>query len=104
MKTWLAGIGFAAAVAVTALTPTPASAACGSQDVYVFDAYWCPYCKKVKEMLARYNIRYTSIETTNNSRARAFMAQHFNTTAIPVTVIDDTFVLGFDERRLKQVL
>jgi glutaredoxin len=104
MKTWLGAAGMAAMIAVGAFSPTRASAACGNQNVYVFDAYWCPYCKLVKEFLARNNIPYRSIDTTNSARVRAYMAQRFNTTAIPVTVIDDAYVIGFNEPLLRQLL
>jgi glutaredoxin len=104
MKNSLVAIGMAAAIATVVLMPQPASAACGNQGVYVFDAYWCPYCKMVKEILNRNNVRYTSIDITTNARARAFMAQKFNTSSIPVTVVDDSFVVGFNEARLRQLL
>jgi glutaredoxin len=104
MRTSLVALGIVTAITVLGLGPTRAGAACGSQGVYVFDAHWCPSCKQVKQMLARYNIRYQSIDTTSNPRARAFMAKHFNTTMIPVTVIDDSFVIGFNHPRLRELL
>jgi hypothetical protein len=51
MKMWFARFGLAAMIGVGALSPTHASAAWGNQGVYVFDAYWCPYCKLVKDLL-----------------------------------------------------
>jgi len=101
MKTWLTAIGIAAAVAVAGLAPTTASAACGSKGVAVYDASWCPYCKKVKALLSRHNIRYTVIDA---SSARGYMARKFGTTSIPVTVIDGSHVVGFNEARIRQLL
>lgn len=104
MRKQLSAVGLAVAIAVVCLTPTYANAACGNNAVYVFDAYWCPQCKNTKALLSRYGIPYTSIEITGNRRAQAYMAEHFNTTAIPVTVIDDSFIIGFNENRIKQLL
>ena len=103
MKRQLCQIGFAATILFTALVPNMAQAAC-FKDVYVFDASWCPSCRKVKAMLYQYGVPFNTIETTGNRRAQTFMAERFNTTMIPVTVVDDSFVIGFDESRLKQLL
>jgi glutaredoxin len=96
-------IAGATAVAMIAAAAR-ADAACGSRGVYLFEASWCVSCRKVVATLARYNVRYTGIEVTGNARVRAFMAKQFGSTAIPVTVIDDSFVVGFDEPRLKRLL
>ena len=103
MKRQLYGFGFAAIILFTSLVPSVAPAAC-FKEVIVFDASWCPSCRKVKAMLSQYGVPYNTIETTGNRRVQAFMAERFNTTAIPVTVVDDSFVIGFDESRLKQLL
>ena len=103
MKRQLYGFGFAAIILVASLAPSVAQAAC-FKDVTVFDASWCPSCRKVKAMLSQYGVPYNTIETTGNRRAQAFMAEHFNTTMIPVTVIGNSFVVGFDESRIKQLL
>lgn len=104
MRTFFAAIALAATMAVTSLASTRAHASCGNQTVVVFDADWCAFCKKVKAMLSRQGIPYRSIDTTNNGRARAFMAERFGTTMIPVTVIDNAYVIGFNERRLRELL
>ena len=104
MKKYLSILGLAAAIGLAILTPTNAFAACGGGGVYVFETSWCPYCLKVKQMLSRNGISYKTINITNNYRARAFMVEKFNTTAVPVTVVDDDYVLGFNEGRLRQLL
>lgn len=104
MPTRLTAISLALAGAVVFLTPSGADAACGRDGVVVFDAHWCGYCRKVKALLNRHDIDYTVIDTTRNRRARAFMAEHFNTTSVPVTVVDDSFVIGYNKRRLRRLL
>jgi glutaredoxin len=105
MKRWLTGIPVVVAVAVAGLAfaPSSANAACGKEGVYVFETSWCPYCKALRAMLARNNVQYTSIDA-GNARAKRFMLDHFNTTAIPVTVTEDAHVVGFNEKRIRQLL
>ncbi|MBZ0148893.1 MAG: glutaredoxin family protein [Pseudorhodoplanes sp.] len=103
MKRQLYGLGITAAIVFTLLMPNMAQAAC-FKDVFVFDASWCPSCRKVKAMLSEYGVPYQTIEVTGNRSAQAFMAERFNTTMIPVTVIDNSFVIGFNESRIKQLL
>lgn len=103
MKNYLNGLGLAVAVALTALTPATAQAACGNGGVYVFETNSCPYCTKVKLILARHNVPYKTIDATN-PRARAFMIEKFNTVAVPVTVIDGSHVIGFNESQLRHRL
>lgn len=104
MKKHLSILGLAVAISLAILAPTDAFAACGGGSVYVFEMSWCPYCMKIKQMLSRSNIPYKTVDITNNYRARAFMAEKFNTTAVPVTVIDNAYVIGFNEGRLRQLL
>ena len=102
MRTWITVVGLVSAVAVAGLAPSSASAAC-AKNVVVYDASWCPYCKKVKALLSRHGIAYKVINA-ETSAARVFMAKNFRTTSIPVTVVDGSHVVGFSEARLKQLL
>ena len=103
MKRHLGGLGLAVAVVLTALAPAPARAACGNGGVYVFETNACPYCTKVKMILARHGVPYKTLDATN-PRVRAFMIEKFNTIAVPVTVIDDAHVIGFNESQLRHRL
>ena len=77
-----------------------AQAGC-SRSVTLYNAYWCPYCKQVRDILARNHIRY-SIQDATTARVQAVMIRKFGDTAVPRTVIGGVVVEGVDEARIKQ--
>jgi glutaredoxin len=94
---------FAAAVAAAllSLAPTPADAGC-SKSVTMYNASWCPYCRQVRDILARNHIRY-SIKDATTARVQADMVRRFGDTGVPRTVIGGVVVEGVDEARIKQL-
>jgi len=92
------------AAALLYLAPAPTEAACGSNGVTLYQTYWCPYCRQVRVLFARYRVRYKIVETSSNSSARAFMTKRFGNTSVPWTVVDGVAVAGYNEPRLKQLL
>lgn len=64
------------------------AAACGT-DVLVFDAYWCGHCKNTKSFLSMNNIRYRTIEITQNQHHwNNVLSTNFGVAGVPVVVID----------------
>lgn|SRR5512143_1481352 len=93
----------AAAVAATLLSLAPATAQAGcSKSVILYSASWCPYCKQVRAILARNEIRYTVLDATT-AEVQAIMRKRFGDTAVPRTVIGGVVVEGVDEVRIKQL-
>ena len=92
----------AAAVAtLLLLAPAPAEAGC-IKSVTMYNAYWCPYCKQVRAILARNHIRYSVLDATT-AQVQAIMVRRFGDTAVPRTVIGGVVVEGVDEARIKQL-
>ena len=83
------------------LAPAPAQAGC-SKSVILYSASWCPYCKQVRAILARNQIRYTILDATT-AEVQAIMRKRFGDTAVPRTVIGGVVVEGVDEERIKQL-
>ncbi len=81
--------------------PAPALAGCG-KSVILYNASWCGYCKQVRAILARNNIKYTILDATTPS-VQAMMLRKFGDTAVPRTVIGGVVVEGVDEARIKQL-
>lgn len=95
----LAVLGLAAAL--FCLNTGPAAAGC-SKRVVLYNAYWCPYCRQVRAILARNNIRY-SIRDATTARVQADMIRRFGDTAVPRTLIGGVVVNGVDEARIKRL-
>jgi glutaredoxin len=91
----------ALALALYWLPASPAEAGC-SKNVIMYNAYWCPYCKQVRDILARNRIRY-SVKDATTARVQADMIRRFGDTAVPRTVIGGIVVEGVDEARIKQL-
>jgi glutaredoxin len=93
-----------ATIALTTLlfaATTPAGAGC-SKSVTLYNAWWCPYCRQVRAILARNNIRYTILDATN-SHVQALMVKRFGDTAVPRTIVGGILVEGVDEERILQL-
>jgi glutaredoxin len=87
--------------ALLAIAAAPAEAGC-SKAVTLYNAWWCPYCRQVRAILARNHIRYTILDATT-PRVQALMVRRFGDTAVPRTVIGGVLVEGVDEARILQL-
>src|SRR6187200_3222805 len=91
----------AAAAALFLAAPSSAEATC-SKSVAMYNAWWCPYCRQVRAILARNHIRYSILDATS-SRVQAIMLRRFGDTGVPRTVIGNVVVEGVDEARIIQL-
>jgi glutaredoxin len=82
--------------------PNPAEAAC-DKSVVLYNAYWCPFCKKVRALLGSYHIRYQLIEVTAEP-GQSMALKRFGDTSVPRTVIGGAVATGYDPERIKQLL
>jgi len=93
----------ATALATALLLAAPAQAEAGcSKSVTMYNAWWCPYCRQVRAILARNHIRYSILDATT-AQVQAIMVKRFGDTAVPRTVIGGVVVEGVDEPRIKQL-
>ncbi len=100
-RRWLIGRSLILVTALLYLVPAQAEAQC-SKRVTMYNAWWCPYCRQVRTILARNHIRYTMLDATS-TRVQAAMIRKFGDTAVPRTVIGGVVVEGVDEDRIKQL-
>lgn len=83
------------------LAPSSAHAAC-TKRVVLYNASWCPYCRQVRAILDRQNIKYSILDATT-PRVQALMFKRFGDIGVPRTVIGAAVVVGVDEARIKQL-
>jgi glutaredoxin len=101
MKGFYHLIVVATAVALLSVAPSSAESSC-SKSITMYNAWWCPYCRQVRVILARHHIRY-SILDASSSRVQAIMLRRFGDTAVPRTVIGGVVVEGVNEARITQL-
>ncbi len=61
-------------------------------------------CKQAKEFLSSRNIAYTDVNVVEDVEGRAELLQRTGQMAVPVIVVGDEIVLGFDRARLSRLL
>jgi len=89
------------ALALLTFAAIPANAGC-SKRVVLYNASWCPYCRQVRAILARNNIKYT-IRDATTARVQAEMLNRFGDTSVPRTLVGGVLVNGVNEPRIKQL-
>lgn len=71
--------------------------------VLLYSSTGCKYCKKAKEFLSAHNITFEEIDVYNSERGKADFAK-LGATGVPIIIVADTKIIGFDEGELKSVL
>jgi len=69
----------------------------------VYSTPGCPWCKKVKEYLKSHDIEFENIDVASDSKAGEEMVKKSGQTGVPVTMVGDEIIVGFDEEKLKKV-
>lgn len=72
--------------------------------VVVYSTPTCPFCKRVKHYLSQKGISYVEHNVAEDKKAAQEMIRKTKQMSVPVTVIDDEIVLGFDQALLDKLL
>lgn len=72
--------------------------------VEIYTTPSCQYCKKTKAFLAEHDIGYTEYNVSDNQNKRQEMVEKSGQMSVPVTVIGDEIITGFNEDKLREVL
>ncbi len=72
--------------------------------VVIYSTPTCPYCKRAKDYLSRKGIRYTDIDVAQDKEKAREMTQKSGQMSVPVIIIDDEIVVGFNQVLLDKLL
>jgi glutaredoxin-like YruB-family protein len=72
--------------------------------VRVYATPGCSGCRAVKEYLRSKNMEFTEIDIAADERARTLVMEKTGHLGSPYVQIDDTFIFGFDRKKLDQLL
>jgi len=72
--------------------------------VTVYSTATCPWCKKVKEFLKANKVKFKNIDVGEDAKAGQEMIKKSGQTGVPVTDVNGTIIVGFDEAKLKAAL
>lgn len=73
-------------------------------NVVVYTTPTCGYCHQVKAFLSQQGVKYTEHDVSVDRAAAEEMVRKTGQMGVPVTVIDNNVVVGFDRARLEQLL
>lgn len=73
-------------------------------NVTIYTTTTCPWCMKAKALFKANNIKYKEINVAEDENAAHEMIEKSGQLGVPVIEIDGQIVIGYDERKLKQLL
>ncbi|ARN73646.1 glutaredoxin family protein [Oceanicoccus sagamiensis] len=71
--------------------------------VVMYSTNWCPYCRKARLFFRQANIPYTEYDVEKSARAYEEY-QRISGRGVPVIVIGDKVVQGFDKQAIRRAL
>ncbi len=72
--------------------------------VKVFGTETCPYCHKARDFLKEKNIEFEYVDVSSDEKAKEEMVEKTGQMGVPVIMIDEDIIVGFDETKLKEKL
>jgi glutaredoxin 3 len=73
-------------------------------NVTIYTTPTCGYCRHAKEFLRQRGIQFTECDVSVDRAGAEEMVRKSGQMSVPVIVIDDEVVVGFDRARLEQLL
>jgi len=71
--------------------------------VTVYSTQYCQYCRMAKAFLDKHGVPYESIDVGADSKAAEKMIGLSGQRGVPVIVVDDEVIVGFDSQRLNEL-
>lgn len=72
--------------------------------VRVFSTPICPYCFALKRFLEEKGIEVESVDVSSDLEAQKEMLEKTKQATVPVTDINGEFIIGFDRKRICELL
>ncbi|MCP6718214.1 MAG: NrdH-redoxin [Patescibacteria group bacterium] len=70
----------------------------------VFSTKVCPYCIVLKQFLNDNKIEFEDLDVSENEEARKEMVEKTKQMGVPVIEIGGQFVIGFDKKKISELL
>ena len=74
------------------------------QNVTIYSTPSCHYCRLAKDFFKANNIAYTEYDVASDSEKRKEMVEKSGQMGVPVIIIGDELVIGFDQTELTKLL
>ncbi|HVY72781.1 MAG TPA: glutaredoxin family protein [Candidatus Paceibacterota bacterium] len=70
------------------------------KNVTIYTTPTCHFCQLAKEFFAEKNVQYTAYDVTQDAAKREEMIQMTGQLGVPVIVIGDDIMVGFDREKV----
>lgn len=74
------------------------------KQVKVYSTPTCPWCKRAKQFLDTNQVKYQDMNVAEDKVARDEMINLTHQMAVPTIAVDGEFIIGFNEKALKEKL
>ncbi|HNU70487.1 MAG TPA: glutaredoxin family protein [Thermodesulfobacteriota bacterium] len=75
-----------------------------SAKIKMYSMPTCPHCHEAKAYLSKKGIDYEDIDVSKNKQAAKEMIDLSGSRSVPVLVINDEVIIGFDQNRIDAAL
>ncbi|NQU83962.1 MAG: glutaredoxin family protein [Parcubacteria group bacterium] len=72
--------------------------------VLIYSTPTCPYCIQAKEYFKEKGIKYEEKDVASDDKAREEMTKKSGSLAVPVIIIGDEVIVGFDKDAVNKAL
>ena len=72
--------------------------------VIIFTTPTCSYCNIAKRYFREKSVRFTDVDVSRDQRAAADMQRRTGQTGVPVIMINNRSVVGFDKPKINRML
>jgi glutaredoxin-like YruB-family protein len=73
-------------------------------NVVIYSTPSCHFCQSAKEFLSERGVEYTEHDVAEDTQKRQEMVEKTGQMGVPVIVVDDQVMVGFDESKLSELL
>jgi glutaredoxin-like YruB-family protein len=82
---------------------TPADGA-AAKSVTIYSTPTCHFCHMAKDFMSKNEVEYTEKDVASDLEARQEMMDKSGQMGVPVIVVGEEMIVGFDEPRLSELL
>ena len=75
-----------------------------AKKVKIYSTPTCPYCKMAKEWMKEQKIEFTDVDVSSDEKAAEEMTEKSGQMGVPVIVVGDEVIVGFDKPKLEGLL
>ncbi|MFH1316389.1 MAG: glutaredoxin domain-containing protein [Candidatus Woesearchaeota archaeon] len=72
--------------------------------VKIYSTPTCPWCVRAKEFLKENKVEFENHDVASDEAARNEMIEKSGQMGVPVIIVDDVVIVGFDQNALKAAL